>query len=79
MITEFFIGYVMSRSCLFYPEFPGDSEPLHRKVFLMGYMLKEGPTREEPSKTFGVNGRLTKMMRFLAGLMVHDAYIGRLL
>lgn len=39
MLTETFIGYSMSRSCLFFPDWPNAQEPVSRQVYQMGYML----------------------------------------
>lgn len=79
MLTETFIGYTMSRSCLFFPDWPNAQDPVSRQVYQMGYMLQEGPTREPWEKTYGDNGRLTRMIKYFAALMRQDALIGRLL
>lgn len=60
MLCETFIGYSMSRSCLFYPAWPNAQDPVTRQVYQLGYMAQEGPKREYWERTFGDNGRLTK-------------------
>ena len=80
MLREMYIGYIMSRSMLFYPEYPqADPANLPQQLFLLGYNLKVQPMREDGSKLITTNGRLSKLLRILFNLLQHPSSIGRLL
>lgn len=80
MFREMYIGYIMTRSTLLYPEYPhADPNNLPKQIFLLGYNLREQPMREDSLEFIGINGRLTRLIKIFYIIMRHPSSIGKLL